>query len=97
MITGNREKQLGYGIWETPGEEVIREAGGTYLDRIYIEQRKATMAQWVAIRPLFGVCEREKGYEGEGQRRKLLWSQEATEKNFGPPSFIPCLPCTYLK
>ena len=42
------------------------------------------MAQGVALRPLFEVCKRETGYEGEGRRKKVWWHQEATEKNFRP-------------
>ena len=80
MITGKRGKQLGGGTWEAPGVEGIREALGTESDRIYIEQRQATMAQWVSLRPLFEVCTRETGYEGGGRRRKVWWRQEATEK-----------------
>ena len=62
MITGKRAKQLGDGTWETAGAEGIREAAGTQSDRIYIEQRQETVAQWVALRPLFEVCAREIGY-----------------------------------
>ena len=80
MITGKRAKQLVDGTWETPGAEVIREAAGTQLDRIYIERRQANVAQWVALRPLFEVCAREKGYKGGGRRRKAWWRQKETEK-----------------
>ena len=80
MITGKRAKQLGDGTWKTQGAEGIQEAVGTHSDSIYIEQRKATVAQWVALRPLFEVCERKTGYEGGGWRRKVWWRQEATEK-----------------
>ena len=38
------------------------------------------MAQWEALRFLFEVCARETGYEGGGPKRKVWWSQEATEK-----------------
>ena len=34
------------------------------------------MAQWVALRPIFEVCTREKGYEEGGQRRDPWWKQE---------------------
>ena len=71
MITGKRVKQLEDGTWETPGEEVIREAAGTQSDRIYIERRQATVAQWVALRSLFEVCVRDTGYEVGGMMRKL--------------------------
>ena len=50
------------------------------MARIYIEKQQATVAQWVALHPLFEVCARETGYEGGGRRRKVWWRQEATEK-----------------
>ena len=58
IITGKIAKGLGDRKWETPGAEGIQEASGTQSDRIYIEQRQATVAQWVSLRPLFEVCER---------------------------------------
>ena len=60
--------------------EVAREAAGTHLARIHIEQRQETAAQWVALRPLFEVCARDTGYEGGGLRKEAWWLQEATEK-----------------
>ena len=45
MITGRKAKQLGDGTWETLGAEGILESAGTQSDRIYIEQRQATMMQ----------------------------------------------------
>ena len=58
----------------------MREAAGTQLAMTYIGRRKATVAQWVALRPLLEVCAREKGYEGGGCRRASWWRQEAKEK-----------------
>ena len=58
----------------------MQEAKRTYMEITYIGIRKETMVQWVALRPLFGVCEIEKGYGGGGCRREDLWQQEATEK-----------------
>ena len=78
MITGNRAKRLGDGTWETPGAECKQESAGTQSARIYIEQRQANVAQWVALRLLFEVCARETGYEGGGRRMKVWWCQEAT-------------------
>ena len=75
MITGKRTKKLGYGTWETPGAEGIREAARTQSDRIYIERQQATVAQWVTLYPLFEVCSRETGYEGGGRKRKVWWRQ----------------------
>ena len=75
MITGKRSNNLGDRIWETPGEEGIQEATGNQSDRICIEQKKANVAQWVALRPLFEVCARDTGYDGGGRRRKVWWRQ----------------------
>ena len=77
-ITGKRAKQLEDGTWEMPGAEGIREAAGTWSERTYIERRQETVAQWVALRPLFQVCAKETGYEGGGRRRKVWWRQEET-------------------
>ena len=63
MITGKRVKQLGYGIWEKQVEEGMREASRTQSDRVCMDGRQTTVAQWVALRPLFEVCARETGYE----------------------------------
>ena len=63
-----------------PGTEGTLKAAGTQLARIYIERQQATVAQWVALRPLFEVCTRKTGYEGGERRRKERWHQEATEK-----------------
>ena len=71
MITGKRAKKLGDGTWETPGAEGIQESAGTQSDRIYIERRQATVAQWVALSPVFEVCAMETGYVGVGRRRKV--------------------------
>ena len=37
----------------------------------YIVIRQATVAQWVAVRPIFEVCAGEKGYKGGG-----LWRED---------------------
>ena len=80
MITGKRTKLLGYGTWETLRAEGVREVARTQLASIHIEQRKATMAQLVALRPLFGVCSRETRYGGGGRRKEAWWCQEVTGK-----------------
>ena len=80
LVMVNRARQLGDGTWETPGAEGVKEAVGTHIARIYIEQRQANVAQWVALRPLFYVCAREAGNERVFQRRKVWGRQEATEK-----------------
>ena len=62
LITGKRARRLGDRAWDTPGEEVVREAKGTQSSRTCIERRQVTVAQWVVLHTLFEVCAREKGY-----------------------------------
>ena len=81
-VNDHREEseKLGDGTWETLGEECIREAAGTQSARFYIERYQATVAQWVALSLLFGVCAKESGYEGGGWSKNVRWRQETTEK-----------------
>ena len=60
-IIGKRGRRLSDGTWETHGSEGVQEAAGTQLTRTYKGRRKATVAQCVALRPLFEVCARETG------------------------------------
>ena len=78
QIKGKRARRLGDRAWETPIAEEVQEAVGTQSDMTYIGRQKATMTQWVALRPLFEVCARDKGYEGGRRRGKAWWHQEAT-------------------
>ena len=52
---------------------------GTHTLRKYVDRRQATVVEWVANRPIFGVCARETGYEGEGRLRVAWWRQKAAE------------------
>ena len=59
---------------------VTKEAGvqtlGTYIDR-----RKETVVDWVILRLLLEVCDREMGYEGGGRRHELLCRQKTDRKH----------------
>ena len=58
----------------------MREAAGTQLAMTHIGRRQGTVAQWVALRPIFEVCAGEKVKEGGGPRKDVWWNQEAAEK-----------------
>ena len=45
------------------------QAAGTKPLRDYINKRQATVAEWVALQPIFEVCAKEKGLR-EGGRFK---------------------------
>ena len=48
----------------------MQEATGTQLAMTYIGIRKANVAQWVVLRPIFEVCAGNTGNEGGGRRRE---------------------------
>ena len=57
-------------MWETLRSEGLHKAAGTQFEMTFIGIQQATVAQWVALRPLFTVYSGEKGYDGVGRRRK---------------------------
>ena len=79
QITRYRKQRKSYGTWVTPRVEVFQEAAVTQLEMTYIGRRQGMAAQWMALRPIFEVYAREKGYEGVGCRRESWWNQEAAE------------------
>ena len=50
-----REKRSLDGRWQWEGAESILKAVGNQDVRMYIDRRQATVAQWVALRPIFEV------------------------------------------
>ena len=40
---------------------------GTQTWGEYINRQKTTVAEWVALRPVYEVCEKETGYDGGGK------------------------------
>ena len=45
-----------------------------------IDRRQATVAEWVALRPIFEACTKETGYE-EGGRQQEPWWRQAEANN----------------
>ena len=45
-----------------------------------MDRQQATVAEWVATRPIFDVCAREKGYKGRERLQVPWWSQKAAEE-----------------
>ena len=69
-IKGKRARALEHRTRETHDAEGVQEAAGEKLASIYIERQQATVAQWVALRPLFEVFAMDTGYEGGSSRRE---------------------------
>ena len=67
QMTGMKAQRLGGKTWKNEGEDMLLQATETKPLREYINRRQATVAEWVALRPIFEVCEKETGYEGGGR------------------------------
>ena len=68
-IMKQRSVQQKDGIWrqveaETVIENTVTQPLGTYIDR-----SQAKVSEWVALRPILEVYDRDKCYEGGGRRR----------------------------
>ena len=83
QVMGMKAQRLGDENWKKEGTDRVLQAAGTKPLQEYIDKRKATVTEWVALRPIFDVCENETGYEGEGKLREPWWRQEAEEKQLG--------------
>ena len=66
QVTGMRTRRLGNKTWKNEGPERVLQAAGTKPLWEYINKKQAMVVEWVALRPIFEVCAKEKGYEGGG-------------------------------
>ena len=59
---------------------MVLQATGTITLRKYTERRQATLAERAALRPIFKVFAKEKGYEGGGRAHGQWWRQTSAER-----------------
>ena len=83
QITGQKSKHQRDRTWRSAAaEKVIKEAVTQSLGA-YIDKRQATVAEWVDLRLILEVCDKETGYKGGGMRQDTWWRkngvQEASE------------------
>ena len=64
---------MGVGTCKEEGAERVLQATWKKPLQEYIERRQATVAEWVALYPIFEVYAREKGFKGGGRARKQWW------------------------
>ena len=57
-ITGKRLRRQADGLWETPAAKEVLQTVGIQSSATYIGTWQATVAKWVALRPLLEVCTR---------------------------------------
>ena len=64
------------GVSSDGPREVRYSALGMYIDR-----RQATVAEWVALRPILEVCDKEKAYKRRRRRQEPCWRQTAPDSS----------------
>ena len=62
QIPGQRVEKRKDGTWRQVTADKVLEKSGTKSVGVCIDRRQATVAQWVALRPILEVCDRETGY-----------------------------------
>ena len=79
QVTRKQETRRRDGSWRQVTSEAVIQVTGTQMLREYMYRRQATVAEWVAPRPIFYLCAIETGYEGGGGLRVPWWRQKAEE------------------
>ena len=59
QMTGMKAQRLGYEAWKNEGVDRVIQLAGTKPIREYINKSQATVAEWVALRPIFEVFAKE--------------------------------------
>ena len=59
--TWMKSRRLGEETWTKEGTDRVIQVAGTKLLLEYIDKRQSTVAEWVALRPIFEVCAKETG------------------------------------
>ena len=54
-VTGNKMQRIGDDYWRKVVAESVIQADGKQPLKIYIDKSQATVAEWVALRPIFEV------------------------------------------
>ena len=66
-MTGHMEKRQRDGTWRSEAVAKVLKEAGTKTLGAYIDKRQATVAEWVALRPILEIFYRETGYKGGGE------------------------------
>ena len=73
-------RNLGVETWQKEGTKRVLQATGTKSLWEYIDMRQTMVAEWVSLRPIFEVSEKETGFEGGGKARGQWWRQTSVEQ-----------------
>ena len=80
QVAGMTARKMGVDTWQKEGAERVVQAIGTNPMQEYIEKKKETVTEWLALRPVSKVCAKETGFGGRGRARGQCWRQTAAER-----------------
>ena len=80
-ITRNRAVRQKDRTWRKVSAATVLEKSGTQPLGAYIDRRQATLAEWVALRPILEVCDKEKAYKRGRRRQEPWWRQTAPDSS----------------
>ena len=71
MLSMNRRYFSGYFKIQKKKHFLLAHYAGTQTLGAYIDKRQTTVAEWVALRPILNLYNRDTGYKGGGSRREM--------------------------
>ena len=73
QIMGQRAVRRKERNWRKAAAEKVLEKAGTHSLGAYNDRRQTTVTEWVELRPILEVCDRETSYKGGGRCREPGW------------------------
>ena len=80
-MTGKKVKRQRDGNWRIKALAKALKEARTQTLGAYIDKRQEMVAEWVTLRPILNICDRETGYVGGGRRRDPWRRQTAARKH----------------
>ena len=80
QVPDNKAKRQMDGTWRSVAAKRVLKEAVTQTLGTYIDKRQMTVAEWVALRPIIEICDRETGYKGGGRRCEPWWRKTAAWK-----------------
>ena len=82
-IMEQKRKRLMDGTCRSEAASKVLKEAFTQTPGSYIDKRQAMVAEWVMLRKILDICDRETGYKGGGGRCELWWRKMASRKQLG--------------
>ena len=66
QVVGKKTRRIEDGSWRKASADGVLQAAGTKPLKTYIDKSQETLAEWVALRPIFGVFSKDMVYKRGG-------------------------------